>query len=213
MNAPLEIDVYSDIVCPWCFIGMERLDRVLEALDAPDAVVRYHPFMLRPDAPEGGLEIAGELRRKYGVEPAQLFARVESAARESGIELDLSKQPLTYPTVRAHALLEHAGPKGTQRALAKALFRAHFMDAKNISDPDTLADIAALHGFTRDEAARIVRDDDALAATRSEAENAARLGIRGVPLFIVNGRRAISGSQPESVFRELLQEELRAPGS
>src|SRR5436190_20748908 len=137
--SPLRIDVVSDVVCPWCYIGADRLEKAIASLELGGRVeVTYHPFLLRPDAPDSGADLHEELRRKYGADPQQLFARVEAAARESGLELDLSKQRLTYPTVRAHTLLRHAKAKGTQQALAKALFEAHFVAAHNIADLDGL---------------------------------------------------------------------------
>jgi predicted DsbA family dithiol-disulfide isomerase len=133
-----------------------------------------------------------------------MFARVESAARESGIPLDLSKLRFSFPTVRAHALLRHAGPKGTQSALAKALFRAYFLDGRNISDLDVLVPLGAEHGFESDEASRLLVDERELQATRRDAEEARRSGIRGVPFYVLNERVAVSGAQPESVFRNSL---------
>ena len=99
---PLQIDVFSDVVCPWCFLGQQRLDRVLESLDPPVPVqVTHRPFFLDPDAPPEGDDIPARLRRKYGVAPEQLWARLEAEARKSDLELDLSKQRFSYPTARA----------------------------------------------------------------------------------------------------------------
>jgi predicted DsbA family dithiol-disulfide isomerase len=144
------------------------------------------------------------LRRKYGVDPRQLWERVEAQAREVGIALDLAKQPRSYPTVRAHTLIRHALGKGTQRALARALFKANFVDARNIADPAVLAEIAAEHGFAADETARLLADEAELDATRGEAAAAADSGIQGVPFFIFNQRLAVSGAQPDAVLKEAI---------
>jgi predicted DsbA family dithiol-disulfide isomerase len=144
------------------------------------------------------------LRRKYGVDPAVMFARVEAAARDSGIPLDLSRQPRSYPTERGHTLLRHAGERGTQRALARALFHANFIDARNIADLDTLADVAAAHGFTAAEVRTLLTDETELALTRTEVGQAHRLGIRAVPFFVFADRLAVSGAQPESALRDAL---------
>src|SRR5256885_895139 len=98
---PLQIDVFADVVCPWCFVGQERLERVLAGLGHP-ARVTHHTFMLDPNTPPEGDEISARLRRKYGVPPEQLWARLEAEARKSGLDLDLSKQRWSYPTARAH---------------------------------------------------------------------------------------------------------------
>jgi predicted DsbA family dithiol-disulfide isomerase len=211
---PLTVDLFSDVVCPWCFVGSERLERVLATLPAEEGPVEvvHHPFLLDPDTPEEGKDIPAMLRRKYGVEPEQLWARLEAQALEAGIVLDLAKQPRSYPTVRAHTLLRHAQAKGTQRALARSLFGANFLEARNVSDPAVLAEVASGHGFGPDETARLIADPDELEATRREAAAAAEGGIQGVPFFIFNRRLAVSGAQPEAVLRDVIAR-ARASGS
>lgn len=205
----LTIDIYSDVVCPWCFIGARRLDRALASLDpAVEVTIAHHPFLLDPSTPDTGVNLVEHLREKYGRDPVPMFARVEEAGRASGIPLDFSKQTFTYPTVKAHTLLRHAHAKGTQRALADALFTAHFLDALNVSDPELLAALASRHGFEADEARRLVTDERELAITRDEASQAAASGIRGVPFFVFDGRLALSGGQPEEVFRDAIQQAL-----
>lgn len=195
--------MFSDVVCPWCFVGTERLERVLAA-DGLAAEVTFRPFLLSPDTPAEGTDVAAMLRRKYGVDPRVLWQRVESEARTSGLELDLSRQRFSYPTVRAHTLMRHAIGKGTQRALSRALFGAHFQDARNIDDPAVLAAVAAPHGFAPDEVAALLADERELGRTRAEAHSAAAGGITGVPFFVLGGRLALSGAQPEAVFRAAL---------
>ncbi|WP_187344861.1 DsbA family oxidoreductase [Cystobacter ferrugineus] len=202
----MKIDVYSDIVCPWCFIGTERLARALESLGmASTARVTHQTFMLRSDTPRTGSNLHEELRAKYGVDPRAMFERVESAARESGIPLELSKQPLTYPTQWGHTLLRHAGAKGTQNALARALFHAYFLEGRDIADPVELRRLAVAHGFTDEEATRLLEDPRELELTQRESDEAHQRGIRGVPFFVFNDRFAVSGAQPESVLREAIQ--------
>jgi predicted DsbA family dithiol-disulfide isomerase len=206
---PLQIDVFSDVVCPWCFLGQQRLDRVLESLDPPVPVqVTHRPFFLDPDAPPEGDDIPARLRRKYGVAPEQLWARLEVEARKSDLELDLSKQRFSYPTARAHTLIRHAAAKGTQGALVRALYRANFQEARNIHDPAVLADIAAPHGFTEAEVTRLTSDEGELAATREEALAAAAAGIDGVPLFVFGERLAVAGAQQEIVLRQAIGQAL-----
>jgi predicted DsbA family dithiol-disulfide isomerase len=203
--APLSIDIFSDIVCPWCFIGTTRLDRALAALPEVTAAVTYHPFQLQPDTPPEGVSIPDMLRTRYRADPLKMFATVEAAAAESGLALDLQKQPRMYPTAAAHTLLRHALSRGTQVALSRALFAAYFLDARNIGDPAVLAEIAGAHGFSADEVPALVTDSVALAATRQEAREASARGIRGVPFFVFNGKLAVSGAQPEAAFREVIQ--------
>jgi predicted DsbA family dithiol-disulfide isomerase len=204
---PLQIDVFADVVCPWCFVGSERLERVLAALGRPTRVT-HHPFLLDPNTPPEGDDVPARLRRKYGVPPEQLWARLEAEARKSGLELDLSKQRWSYPTARAHTLLRHAAAKGTQRELMRALYRAYFQEARNIHDPAVLADVAAAHGFTADEVERLTSDERELAATQEEARGAALAGIDGVPFFVFGERLALAGAQPENVFRSAIEQAL-----
>ena len=202
---PLEIDIYSDVVCPWCFIGTRRLESVLASFgDSLDVTVRHHPYLLHPDASPEGIDLRAMLARKYGMDPARMFDRVEAAARDAGIPLDFSTQTRTYSTVAAHTLLRHAEEKGTQRALADALFAAYFLEGRNVDDPGVLADVAAGYGFSEPEVRALVADDAEAARTHQEARDASERGIRGVPLFVINGREAISGAQPAAVFRRAI---------
>jgi predicted DsbA family dithiol-disulfide isomerase len=209
MTQSLTIDLFSDIVCPWCFIGSVRLEQALAGMAGEvEAEVCYHPFFLDPTVPEEGRSIPDMLRKKYGVDPKQLWGRAEAAAKESGIMLDLSAQPMMYQTAAAHTLLRHADEKGTQRALAAALFHSYFLDAKNIGDSAVLASIAAEHGFTREEALELTNAASELELTREEAISAAQGGIRGVPFFIFDGKLAVSGAQSVSVLQAAIRQAL-----
>jgi len=204
---PLEIDVFSDVVCPWCFVGHERLDRVLASFAHPVRVM-HHPFFLDPNAPPEGDDVPARLRRKYGVPPEQLWARLEAEARKSDLALDLSKQRWSYPTARAHTLIRHAAAKGTQHALVRALYQAYFQDARNIHDPETLADVAAPHGFTANEVTQLTTNESELDATRAEARAVAAAGVDGVPLFVFGQRLAVAGAQSEIVIKGAIQQAL-----
>jgi predicted DsbA family dithiol-disulfide isomerase len=196
-----------DVVCPWCFVGNERLERVLAARapGEPPVVVHHRPFLLDPDTPAEGRDIPSMLRQRYGADPRRLWARVEGEARKSGFELDLSRQPRMVRTIRAHTLVRHAAPRGTARALVRALFQAYFGDARNVDDPAVLADVASRHGFSADEAARLAGDEAELAVTARAAEEAVAAGITGVPFYVLGNRYAISGAQPEVVLTEALR--------
>lgn len=201
---PLRIDLFADVVCPWCFVGHERLERVLAA-SGRAARITHHPFMLDPHTPPEGDDVPARLRRKYGVPPERLWARLEAEARKSGLELDLARQRLSYPTARAHTLIRHAEGKGTQDALVRALYRANFIDARNIHDPAVLAEVAAPHGFTADEVTRLVTDEAELATTHEIARAAAATGIGGVPFFVFGERLAVAGAQPEGVLAAAIE--------
>jgi predicted DsbA family dithiol-disulfide isomerase len=201
---PVAIDLFTDIVCPWCFLGNERLERVLAA-SGQAAAVSHHPFLLDPHTPPEGKDIPAMLRQKYRVDPKQVWGRLEAEARKSGIEVDLSKVRYAYPTLRAHTLIRLAAAKGTQRALVRDLFRANFLEARNINDLGVLTEIALRHGFLADEVAGLLADERELAASRADAAQAAASGITGVPFYVLDQRYAISGAQQEEVLRAAIE--------
>src|SRR5690554_4465819 len=200
MTAPIRIDLFTDIVCPWCLIGTARLDEALAALDADTKVeIYHHPFLLDPTTPEGGQNTKERLAAKYGGDIGAMQARVEAAARDAGVPLDLSVQPMSYPTIMAHTLIRHAAPE-QQYKLAKAFAAAYFLEGKNITDRGLLADIAAEHGFDRAAALALVEDKSENDTTQAMALSASQQGINGVPFFIFDNKFAISGGQPAEVF-------------
>ncbi|WP_374626698.1 DsbA family oxidoreductase [Devosia sp.] len=201
MTRTIKIDLFTDTVCPWCLVGSARLDAAIAALPADVSVdVENHPFYLDPNTPEEGVVVADMLRQKYGRDPREMWARVEGEARASGIALDLSLQPRSYPTRKGHTLVRLARAKGTQHALANAIAWAYFMEHRLINDDAVLADIAVRHGYAREEALQAMRDPDELGTTHDLAVAAARQGIQGVPFFIFDNRFAVSGCQPQAVF-------------
>lgn len=195
----LQIDLYTEITCPWCIIGHHRLDKVLaDRFPELDVDIRQHPVLLLPDAPAEGLYIPDLLLSRYGVtDPKASFARPEAEARSSGLDLNLSRQPWTYRTQAAHGLILAAQECGTQHKLAVAITGAHFLEAKNISDANVLADIAVDHGFEREEARAIALDPEQHRRVEHEAAQAAAAGVRSVPHFVFGGRIAINGGRSE----------------
>jgi predicted DsbA family dithiol-disulfide isomerase len=205
--AALQIEVFSDVTCPWCFIGTRRLADALATVDGgADAVVTHRPFLLNPDVPAEGIDLAAHLGAKYGRDPGEMFAVVRTAAERSGLDLDPLRQPRTYPTIAAHTLLRHAEARGTAPALLDALFGAYFQDVRNVADPDVLAEVGGTHGFAPDEVRHLITDVAELARTREEAGRAARLGIRGVPHFVFSETLEFSGAQAPEVFQAALKQ-------
>jgi len=207
----LTIDVVSDVVCPWCLIGVRRLEQALATFPDVDATIRLHPFLLDPSTPEEGVDLRERLQKKYGVPAAQMFARVEAAARESGIPLDFAKVTRGVATTRAHTLLRHALAKGTQRALNDALLDAYFLEGRDIGNLDVLVELASAHGFEADAARALLRDEAELKATRAEAAAVAAQGISGVPFFVFGERFALSGAQPIDALQMVIERALEAP--
>ena len=217
MPRTLKIDVFSDIVCPWCLVGTARLDKAIAALPDDVAVdIENHPFYLDPDTPPEGYDVGEMLREKYGREPQAIWARAESEAKASGIALDLSQQPRTFPTQKAHTLIRLARDKGTQHALANAIASAYFLDHRSVNEDTALAEIATGFGFTRPEALGAINDPHEVATTHNLAVAAARQGLRGVPFYVFGASFALSGCQPEATFalalEKLIEGDEAAPG-
>lgn len=205
----LKIDVFTDVVCPWCLVGSARLDKAIADLpDDIEVVVENHPFYLDPNTPTEGVDVAEMLREKYGRDPQEMWARVESEAKKAGIELDLSRQPRMFPTKKVHTITRLAKPLGVQHELANAIASAYFLEHRQINDDNVLADIAVEYGFDRGDAIDAMNDENELAITEQLANDAAAQGIRGVPFFVFGEKYALSGAQPDEVFERALQQTI-----
>ena len=179
----------SDFVCPWCFIGTRRLE---QALAGKEAEVAYRPFLLDPRIPAEGVDLRENLRKKFGRDPEGMFGRVEAAARETGIPLDFAKVRRYPSTVHAHALVRRTKDP---RVLANALFEAYFLQGRDIGSPEVLAELAGGSAAVEESELEVVRQ---------EAREASQEGITGVPFFVFDGKIAVSGAQPQEVFRKAL---------
>lgn len=201
----LTIDVISDVICPWCFIGKRRLER---ALAGRPATVRWHPFQLNPDMPREGIERREYRTRKFGSweRSQQLDAQVAEAGRGEGLAFNFDRQSRTPNTLDPHRVIWLAGGKGVQNAVAEALFLAYFTDGRDLSDRTTLAEVVAGAGLDRAEVDELLAGDMGLDVVKAGEERARRLGVSGVPFFIVNGRVALSGAQPPELFRQAFEQ-------
>jgi predicted DsbA family dithiol-disulfide isomerase len=206
----IEIDVFSDFVCPWCFIGSRRLQAALESFGQMDVVTRHHPYLLYPNVSADGLDLRALLAQRYRQSPEELFKPVEAAGREVGIPLDFSKVAHVYSTVDAHTLTRHAQQKGTAGAFAEAIFTAYFLEGRNIADRHVLVDNAVRHGFTNAETHALLDDAEERCRTRQEAERTIKAGVRGVPLYVINNHETVSGAQRPSAFRSAIERALTA---
>ena len=214
---PMTIDIYSDVMCPWCLIGYGQLQKALNELDSEiDVQLRWRPFELNPDMPQQGEEQEAHLQRKYGrsaEEGAAVRGQMKSIADSAGVSLSYQGEAEDAPpammwnTRKAHKLLtfalDEAGPK-VQTELKLALFKAHFNERKNVSDETVLLDIAAGVGIHREAAKSALLDDELEARVVSEERQAWDLNISGVPAMIVNGKFMIPGAQaPETYVNAL----------
>lgn len=201
----LTIDVISDVICPWCYIGKRRLEK---ALGDRVATVRWHPFQLNPDMPREGLDRRAYRIKKFGSweRSQELDAQVAAAGRGEGIAFNFDKQARTPNTLDAHRIIWLAGKRGVQDAVVEALFLAYFTDGRDLSDRATLAEIAAGSGLGRAEVDEMLGSDEGLDVIRAGEEQGRRLGVSGVPFFVVNEKVALSGAQPPELFLQAFEQ-------
>ncbi len=210
----LKIDIVSDVVCPWCFIGKRRLEAALRELrvERPDVVprIRWLPFFLDPDTPEVGEPYRPYLERKFGgpEKLAQIWAQITEAGRAAGIAFAFERIEQRANTLMAHRLIRRAQQAGNADALVERLFAAQFLEGQHVGDAAVLARLAAECGG--DEAATLayLRSDEDAAAVRAEFERAQQMGITGVPFFILAGRYGVGGAQPAELMLDALRRSL-----
>jgi predicted DsbA family dithiol-disulfide isomerase len=210
----LTVDVISDVICPWCFIGKRRLEKAITRLAGRREVrVRWHPFQLNPQMPTGGMDRKAYRTAKFGSwERSQaLDAQVAAAGAAEGLVFAFDKIGRTPNTLAAHRLIQLAGGESVENAVVEALFQAYFSEGRDISDLQTLLDVVAEAGLDRHRAEGELDTDEGLAAMRAEEAEAHRLGVQGVPFFIVNGQVALSGAQEPKAFLEAFERASDSP--
>ena len=205
---PLEIDIVSDVVCPWCIIGFRQLQTALSRLPGRfEPTIRWHPFELNPDMPPGGEDVREHIARKYGSTRAQSDAareRLHSLGESLGIRFDWFEGMRIVNTFRAHQLLAWAAGTGQQTELKLALFEAYFSRREDVSDPELLATVAARAGLSAGQAAEVLAEGRFAAAVRAEERTWLERDIHAVPAFIFNQRAFVPGAQDAAVFERVL---------
>lgn len=203
----MKIEIWSDVVCPWCYIGKRRLERALEDHADPVEIV-WRSFELDPSAPREPLDKLDEaLAEKYGTSVDEARAMMDGMARtaaEEGLELNFARAQRGN-TLDAHRLLHFAASRDLQAEMKERLFRAYMTEGRAISDREELALLADDVGLDADEVRGMLETDRFEQEVRMDQARAREIGIRGVPFFVFDGRLAVSGAQPSDVFRQALQ--------
>jgi len=196
-DAPLVIDVVSDVVCPWCYIGKRRLERAIALKPEIPATVRWRPYFLNPWVPREGMSRTEYLTQKFGsVERYQSMAgRVKAAAQAEGLVYDLDKITRQPNTLDCHRLIVWAGRDGQAARIKQRLMELYFAEGADLSDIDVLVDAAVQCGLDGDTVRRLLASDTDVREVEREAEAAKEAGIDGVPCFIFGGQLAVSGAQ------------------
>jgi predicted DsbA family dithiol-disulfide isomerase len=207
----LAIDIVSDVVCPWCYIGKRHLERALEGF-AGDYEIRWHPFQLNPDLPFEGIDRKRYLEAKFGgpERTKQIYARVEQAGQHTGLALHIDRIERQPNTLAAHALINYAQSVDSAMGnrVVERLFRAYFVEGQFIGSVDTLCDIAAECGLDGDGARAFITDSGQLQKVAARDEDIRRQGVSGVPFFIFNNREAVSGAQPPELLKDVIARSL-----
>lgn len=208
----LTIDVISDVVCPWCFIGKKKLERAIETWraehpQAPAPLVRWHPFQLNPTLPQDGMARADYLEAKFGSpQGGPGYDRVRAVGAAVDIPFAFERIERQPNTVLPHSLIAVAGRQGGQNAIVDALFDAYFLRGADLTSADTLRLIASDAGLAPDAVAEALDGNEVAQWVRDADERARESGIQGVPLFIFNSMLAVSGAQDPDVLVNVMNQ-------
>jgi predicted DsbA family dithiol-disulfide isomerase len=209
----MRVDIWSDIVCPWCYVGKRRFETAAAAFaDGGNIEVVHHSFQLNPAAPRDRTSDRREmLMQKYRLTPAQLVemdARMTRTAAAEGLEYHL-EGTASGNTFDAHQIVHLGRERGIQNAVIERLYRAYFTEQRSIFDQSSLVELAADAGLDPDQAAAVLRDARYAAAVEEDIDTARRLGVTGVPFFVIDNRFALSGAQPAGTFLQALEQATR----
>ncbi|MGB7318169.1 MAG: DsbA family oxidoreductase [Planktotalea sp.] len=202
----VKLDIISDPICPWCYIGKTLLDRALEAEPEHPFEIEWHPFQLNPDMPRDGMDRRAYLEGKFGgkEQAVKVYGQIDQHARDVGLELDLGAIKRTPNTLNAHRLIHWAGIEQRQSMLVSALFRAYFKEGRDIGDTEVLADIADSTGMDAALVMRLLATEEDLDGIREKDASFRKMGVNSVPTFIVAGQHAVPGAQPVEVWRSVI---------
>jgi len=203
----ITIDIVSDVVCPWCYVGKRRLESALDELGNPtDVEITWHPFQLDPTIPEEGLDRKKYFIKKFGDEGRiqQMSEHLTQVGEQVGIDFHLDEIPNAINTFPLHKLLHVAGQEGFQPEAEEMLFRAYFTDGKDLRDTSVLVELFSKYGWDSEKVTQILADEAIAYAVRQEINHYQSIGVSGVPFFIVNNKYGISGAQPSEIFVKAL---------
>jgi predicted DsbA family dithiol-disulfide isomerase len=200
---PLTIDVISDVICPWCYVGKRRMEQAIAARGGQhDVRIRWHPFQLNPHMPNEGQNRKEYRTAKFGSweRSLALDAQVTEMGLAEGIPFAFDRIERTPNTLDAHRLIWLADKEGVQDPVVEALFRAYFIEGRDISNPQLLLDVVVGAGLDRGRAKALLQSDDGVTAIRAAEQQAHRDGVQGVPFYVVNNQLVLSGAVEPSTF-------------
>ncbi len=207
-HQPVKLDIMSDPICPWCYIGKTLLDRALEAEGDHPFLVEWHPFQLNPDMPTDGMDRADYLETKFGGQEnaVKVYSQIVEHAKSNNIPLNVGDIKRTPNTLDAHRLIHWARLEGKQNAIVDAMFKAYFIEGRDIGDHEVLADLADSVGMDASVVTRLLKTDSDLDDIKQRDATAREMGVNSVPTFIVGGRHAVPGAQPPDLWRKVISD-------
>lgn len=213
----MRIDIWSDLVCPWCWIGKHRLRRALALLgdEVPAVEVHWHPFLLEPEADATPVPLREAYAAKFGGEAraTELLAQTEATARAEGLPMDFDRGQVRVTTLPGHRLMWLAAREGDADAVGEALFRAHFAEGRNLADPEVLVAVGAEGGLAEARVRAMLDSDEGVAEVRAALGRAQAMGIRAVPTFVIDGEHGIQGAHPPEALAEALRKLAPTPAA
>ena len=204
----IEIDVISDVMCPWCYIGKRRLEKALVLVPDVAVDIRWRPYQLDNTIPETGMDRKEYLRNKFGSDEQadQVYGPVRAAGKDEEIPFEFDKITISPNTLNAHRIIRWAMAEGVQDAAVERLFQLYFIEGANLTDKKVLADAAVEAGLERPVVERLLESDADLEETRAEISQAQQMGVTGVPAFIIGSRYAVMGArEPEAIAQAIAE--------
>ncbi|EAQ03631.1 DSBA-like thioredoxin family protein [Pseudooceanicola batsensis HTCC2597] len=208
----VKLDILSDPICPWCYIGKVQLERALEERPENPFVIEWHPFQLNPDMPREGMDRRAYLRGKFGDRADDVYGKIATHFEEIGLEANLDAIQRTPNTLDAHRMIHWAGIEKRQSEMVDALFRANFVEGRDIGDRDTLADLADGIGMDASVVRRLLDSDADEQMIRDRDVHSREMGVNAVPTFVVASRHAVPGAQPPDLWLKVIDEITVTPG-
>ena len=202
------LDIFSDPVCPWCYLGKANLDRALEGAADHPFRIEWHPFQLNPDMPPEGVDKRSYLAARFGGEAKvdEIHNRLRQIARQNGVDLDPDVPKRIPNTLNAHRLIHWAGIEGRQTPVVAALFRAYWKEGRDIGNLSVLADIAGAAGMDRAATLRLLDSDADADDLRARDQDARDKGVTAVPTFLIAQQYVVSGAQPPEMWAKVIAE-------
>ncbi len=202
----VKLDILSDPICPWCYIGKANLDRALEKTGDHPFAIEWHPFQLNPDMPAGGMGRREYLEAKFGGKEGAVraYAPVVAHAETAGLKIDFEAMQRTPNTLDAHRLIHWAGIEERQTLVVDRLFKAYFVEGRDIGDAEVLADIADGAGMDAGVVTRLLNSDADAEDIRKRDAHSRQMGVNSVPTFIIASQHAVPGAQPPEVWEKVI---------